>query len=110
MPPASKTNDAWFGRLTGPDQHFAMARFRAVEQGVPLVRAAGTGISAIVDAHGQVQSRLGLGVEGVLTGVLPGDAEKTLYATLGRWPVIALSCLLLVVSLLSTVTGRGRRK
>lgn len=106
----SLTNDAWFGRLTGPDQHFAMARFRAVEQGIPLVRAAGTGISAIVDAHGQVQSRLGLGVEGVLTGVLPGDAEKTLYATLGRWPVIALSSLLLVVSLLSTVTGRGRRK
>ena len=104
----SLTNDAWFGTLTGPDQHFAMARFRAVEQGLPLVRAAGTGISAIVDAYGQVQGRLDLGVQGVLTGTLPGHAEETLYAIAGRWPAILFMCMLLVVSLVTIVMGARR--
>jgi apolipoprotein N-acyltransferase len=104
----SLTNDAWFGTLTGPDQHFAMARFRAVEQGLPLVRAAGTGISAIVDAYGQVQSRLDLGVSGVLTGTLPGHAQETLYASVGRWPIILGICMLLVVSLITMITGMRR--
>lgn len=104
----SLTNDAWFGTLTGPDQHFAMARFRAVEQGLPLVRAAGTGISAIVDAYGQVQSRLDLGVEGIVTGTLPGHTEETLYAFVGRWPIILGMCMLLVVSLVTIVMGARR--
>ena len=104
----SLTNDAWFGTLTGPDQHFAMARFRAVEQGLPLVRAAGTGISAIVDAYGQVQGRLDLGVQGVLTGTLPGHVEETLYAIAGRWPAILFMCMLLVVSLVTIVMGARR--
>ncbi|MDF1736296.1 MAG: apolipoprotein N-acyltransferase [Minwuia sp.] len=105
----SLTNDAWFGTLTGPDQHFAMARFRAVEQGLPLVRAAGTGISAIVDAYGQVQGRLDLGVKGTLTGALPGHVEKSLYAVTGRWPMIAIICMLLVVPLITMIMGKRRQ-
>ena len=86
------TNDAWFGMSSGPYQHFAMARVRAVEQGLPLVRVAGTGISAIVDAYGRTLGRLDLGRSGVLDGALPTALdEPTPYVWLGDKAVILLS-------------------
>jgi apolipoprotein N-acyltransferase len=77
------TNDGWFGQTSGPYQHFAQARLRAVEEGLPLVRVANTGISAVVDAYGRVTGSLALGTEGVLDAGLPRSGLVTLYAQLG---------------------------
>jgi apolipoprotein N-acyltransferase len=100
------TNDAWFGESAGPYQHFAMARMRAVELGVPLVRAANTGISAIVDSYGRVKASLGLGREGVVDGPLPAALPRpTFQARLGNGPFWALFAVLLVWSVWRRILG-----
>jgi len=78
------TNDAWFGTSAGPYQHFRQAELRAIEQGLPVVRAANTGISAIIDPYGRVVAALGLEQEGVVDGMLPRASPPTLYARWGR--------------------------
>jgi apolipoprotein N-acyltransferase len=91
------TNDAWFGRLSGPYQHLAQARVRAIEQGLPLARAANTGVTAMIDARGRVVARLELGEAGSLDAELPGAAPATIHSRTGDWP--ALAAVLLVFSL-----------
>lgn len=91
------TNDAWFGDSAGPYQHFAMARSRAVEQGLPLVRVANTGISGLVDPYGRVLSRLPLNTEGILDVSLPRPIEETVYGRFGD--VIPLLIVLVGVAL-----------
>ena len=91
------TNDSWFGRTAGPYQHFAQARLRTVEYGLPLIRAANSGISAVVDAYGRVTASLPLGVRNVLDASLPQRIPPTLYAR-ASWiiePAIYLGFLLL---------------
>jgi len=90
------TNDAWFGTFAGPQQHFAQARMRAIEQGLPLIRVANTGISAIIDPFGQVQDSLPLGEAGRIDGALPAALAGTLYGRTGDWPVILLMVLCMV--------------
>jgi apolipoprotein N-acyltransferase len=80
------TNDAWFGTASGPYQHFAQARVRAIEQGLPLARAANTGISAMVDPFGRVLARLDLGETGYVDALLPGDLPPTWYSRIGDLP------------------------
>jgi apolipoprotein N-acyltransferase len=77
------TDDAWFGDTPGPHQHFLEARVRAVEEGLPLVRSANSGISAIVDGHGRVIASLPLGRMGVVDGGLPTALAPTPYARFG---------------------------
>ena len=100
------TNDGWFGISTGPYQHFAAARFRAVEEGLPLVRAANTGISAIVDGWGRIVERSRLGEMTVLDGELPVALSPTPYARWGNFPVALLLLLALGVA---WVLPRGSR-
>ena len=98
------TNDAWFGTRTGPWQHLAQARLRAIEQGKPLLRSANTGVSAVIDARGRVVMQLGLGEAGFLDAPLPPPLPGgTLYARTGDGPL----ALLLLVGL--ALVGFSRR-
>jgi apolipoprotein N-acyltransferase len=78
------TNDGWFGNSTGPYQHLAQARLRTIEQGLPMVRAANTGISAVIDPYGRILESQPLGQEGVLDSGLPQNLPPTFFATYGQ--------------------------
>lgn len=94
------TNDGWFGRTIGPSQHFHQARVRAVEEGLPLVRAANTGISAVIDPYGRTITVSRLGEETMIEARLPASIPPPFYA---QWRV-AMFLLSLAVCLLAVFT------
>lgn len=103
------TNDGWFGELTGPYQHLAQARLRAVETGLPLIRVANTGVSAVIDARGGVVAEIPLGAEGFLDAAIPGALPPTFYSRWGDGPVWLLLVLLAGGMLMAPRTRRSSR-
>jgi apolipoprotein N-acyltransferase len=102
------SNDAWFGVTSGPLQHLNLASYRAIETGVPIIRATPTGVSALIDARGRIipGARLNLGQLGVIDGNLPNVGSPTLFSRVGHWPF----ALLLLVSIVAAIPLSGGRR
>jgi apolipoprotein N-acyltransferase len=98
------TNDGWFGISSGPYQHLHQARLRAIEQGLPVVRAANTGISAVIDPVGRIVSSLPLGREGVIDSLLPRPIGPTIYARVGDGP----AAMIVTIALVAVIRRRLR--
>lgn len=99
------TNDGWFGNTTGPRQHLHQARVRAVEEGLPLVRVANNGITAVIDGRGHIRHRLDLDVVGVIDAAVPPPMPPTLYSRFGDlW-----FALMLLVGVATVFAGRPFR-
>ena len=100
------SNDGWYGNSAGPHQHLAMARMRTIEEGLPLVRAANTGITAIVGPLGQVVRSLGYGQQGAVESGLPKSIQSTTYSRFGDRILVFPAILLIVFFLAIGVTQR----
>jgi apolipoprotein N-acyltransferase len=104
------TNDAWFGDYIGPFQHLVQAQFRAIEQGLPVARAANTGVSAVIDPYGRILSGLKLNEKGRLDADLPVPLAPTIYARTGNIPFLALLFVLGIAAKYVTFTfGKSKR-
>lgn len=100
------TNDAWFGRSAGPYQHLAQARVRAIETGLPVARAANTGVSAMIDSYGRMTASLSLGQSGVVDAALPERVESPPFARWGH----SIALAILATALLTLTLGRTRSR
>ncbi len=101
------TNDAWFGTSSGPRQHLAAARLRAVEEGLPLMRAANTGITAAFDSRGHEITRIGMELAGYRTVMLPGPLPRTVFAQFGLILPGGLALVSLIAGMLASRRRRG---
>lgn len=95
------SNDSWFGNSLAPHQNLQMAQVRALEFGRPMIRATNTGISAFIDARGQVTQRLGVNEQGILVADVAPYGGNTPFYWLQSWPVIALGALLTMLAWLA---------
>lgn len=107
------SNDTWFGRSLGPEQHLQLAQVRARENARAVVRATNDGISALIAADGKILQRLDKGEQGLLSGKVYPRTGTTPYQRLGNIPVLALILLVLLAALgrrlwSTRVSGRGR--
>ena len=95
------TNDAWFGKSIGPQQHLAQLRIRAIEYGLPVIRVANTGISAIIDANGKVIKKLSVNKSGYLDSFIPSRKPSTIYGKFGDLVFLSLALLTIVIAFLN---------
>lgn len=102
------TNDAWFGTISGPYQHLAQARLRAVEQRLPMIRAANTGVSAMIDPAGRITGALALGNAGILDLPLPLPGSAPLYSRIGDGPLVLGS--LFALGLIALIRRRRAKR
>ncbi len=101
------TNDAWFGRTTGPYQHFSIAAFRAVENRKPLIRAANTGISGFIDSNGRIIAETSLFQQAILTTEIKTDRTLSFYTKYGD--LFSYVCIVFSIILLANILSRARR-
>ena len=99
------TNDGWFGETAGPYQHLQQVRIRAIEEGLPVVRAANTGISAIIDPYGRILQKLELSRSGVIDGLLPSALEPTYFSRWGN----NIFLIMILALLLSRIAWQWRQ-
>ncbi|MDO5646983.1 apolipoprotein N-acyltransferase [Paracoccus sp. (in: a-proteobacteria)] len=92
------TNDAWFGQFSGPYQHLAQAQLRSIETGLPLIRSANTGVSAVIDARGTLRATLPLNESGIIDAPLPGALPETVWTRWGNTPLLILLALTLAAT------------
>ena len=91
------SNDAWFGQTAGPHQHFAQARLRAIEEGLPVIRVANTGVSGVIDSYGQVLVSSELGTAVVIDSTVPRSRGNTIYSKMRLLaPLLLLAGFLLI--------------
>ena len=100
------TNDGWFGLTSGPSQHFAQARLRSIEEGLPMVRGAATGVSAVIDPLGRIVASLPLGATGILDAALPEPLSAPPFARFGSWPLLVAWCAALLFLVVRRASGR----
>ena len=97
------TNDAWFGSTSGPYQHLHQAKARAVEQGIPLIRVANTGISAVIDPWGNIVSQTKMNESAYLDVNIPGIRSATFYSKFSDWPILMFIFLAIVFCVVSKI-------
>jgi len=100
------SNDGWFG-TSGPPQHLAQARMRAIEEGLPVLRSTTTGISAVIDARGVVRDHFPMLAGGRIDGIVPPAAAPTLFARFGHWLTLAWAMVFLAASAVALRRRRG---
>jgi apolipoprotein N-acyltransferase len=92
------SNDTWFGKSIGPDQHLQIARLRAIENGRELIRATNSGISVITDAHGNITAQLPQFSQQTLIGNVQPRTGLTPYAYVGSWPMLLAATILIIIT------------
>jgi apolipoprotein N-acyltransferase len=101
------TNDAWFGVSSGPYQHLVSARMRSIEEGLPMIRSANTGVSAVIDGYGRVLDFLDMEREGVVDHAIPLARAETPYARWHDWTLVVLLAILVSCVFLTRRTRIG---
>ena len=104
------TNDAWFGDTSGPRQHLDQARLRSIETGLPMIRSANTGISAVIDSKGRILNRAPLYSAGVIDSALPAPLGSTLYARVGDMLFLLMVVVFLTISVECRHCARSARQ